>query len=566
LTAARDSIHLQVVPAEGEPFEHPFEGDSMVIGRAGSCDLVLADRFLSRRHARLYREGDEVLVEDLGSRNGTWLNGRTVEQPTPLRIGDQLRLCGSSIRISGGLDETADLARSRVAISTSPDDSPGAHTVFRSATELLSSFTAPQAVTESERDALRRQAARLALLNEIHRALARSATLDELLEMILDRVMEHLAPEEAVIFLAEDDGGYRCAASRQSAWVDDDYMYSQTLIREVSEKGLAALVLDTRTDKRFDQAESLLDSGIRSLVAAPLLYPDGSLGMIALSSRSANKMFSENDMELLNSLASVAALRIWNVSLVEEAAERHRMERELALARRIQESLLAESVPAIAGHELVVRNRPSRGVSGDFYRVTERLDGGECVLMVADVSGKGMAASLLTATLEALMAQPIADGRSAVEILTALDPLLESRTPPEQFATVFLGVLETATGRLTYASAGHNPALLLGTGGEVRELGRTGLPLGLLGSAAYEPAEARLDPGEILVIYTDGITEAMDPGQNEYGFERLVESCRARCAQSASRLAEALEADLEAFTDGEPLADDQTLMVVRRLA
>ena len=268
------------------------------------------------------------------------------------------------------------------------------------------------------------------------------------------------------------------------------------------------------------------------------------------------------------SLASAAALRIRNLSLTEEAAERRRLESELALARRIQVALLPQDLPAVEGWSIHGGNLPSRGVSGDFYEVVERTGdgGGELVLVIADVSGKGMAASLLTASLEALLAPLIAEGEEADAVCTFASRLLFERTPPEKYATAILAVVDTATGRLTYTVAGHNPALLVRAGGTVEELGSTGPPLGLLPSVVYAAGEVALAAGDALVLYTDGLVEAADPDDEEYGLERAAEVCRRHAGADPGALARALEEDVEAFVRGVPFADDRTLLIVRRTA
>ena len=190
-----------------------------------------------------------------------------------------------------------------------------------------------------------------------------------------------------------------------------------------------------------------------------------------LESRAGVRQFAEEDLELLVSLAAVAALHLRNLALAMEAAERRRLEEELALARRIQVALLPDHLPEISGWDLYGGNFPSRGVSGDYYEVVERAEGRECVFMMADVSGKGMAASLLTVSLQALSTGPIEDGLPPEEICTRLSRLLYRRTPPEKYATAFLGVLEPATGRLRYTNAGHNPPLVLRAAGQRRGAG-----------------------------------------------------------------------------------------------
>jgi sigma-B regulation protein RsbU (phosphoserine phosphatase) len=551
------SFHLQILPAEGSPFDHAFRGDSLVVGRAADADLSLSDPFLSRRHSRFYRKGGSLFVEDLGSRNGTLLNGQAIRGPAELKPGDVIRISNSTILIS--LDRP-DSPKSVV------EDDPLDGTIFRRAVDLLDRQSSPEAARLQGEADLLRYAERMKLLNEIHQALGRSLTPSELLELILDRVFDHLQPDRGAIFLKGADGELRPAAVRTPAGVADEVRVSRSLVREVTEKGMAALVLDVLSDDRFATAQSMLLSGIRSLVAAPLLNPEGTLGLIVLESRVQARQFTEEDLELLVSLASVAALHIRNLALALEAAERRRFEEELALARRIQEALLPSKLPEVAGWELHGGNIPSRGVSGDYYEVVERLDGREVVLMVADVSGKGMAASLLTISLQALSTGPVEDGLPPDEICTRLSRLLYRRTPPEKYATAFLGVLTPETGLLSYTNAGHNPPLVVRAGGTVEELASTGVPLGLLPAAQYGAGEVILAPGDTLILYTDGLVEAMDPESEEYSLARMAEICLRHCGEPCAQLAAALEEDLERFVRGVPYADDRTIVMARRLS
>jgi serine phosphatase RsbU (regulator of sigma subunit) len=548
-------FRLRIVPAHGDPFEHQLEGESVVVGRSSSADLALADRFLSRRHARLFSEGESWFAEDLGSRNGTLVNGTAIQEPTRLQPGDELRLSGSVISI---------LTEDGKAKSTTASSDLGTHTVFRKATELIESQSSSATAGLQAPEEVRRQTERLKMLNDVHRALARSIDLSELLQMILVRAFEHLEPEEGAIFLKTDEEGYNRAAARSVSGIESDYLYSQTLVSEVAEKGLAALVLDVETDERFAAAESILSSGVRSLVAAPLLDAEGPLGMIVLNSRVHKRQFKEEDMELLVSLASVAAMRIRNVALAEEAAERRRMEEELKLARQIQVTLLPSELPDVDGYEIRGGNIPSRGVSGDYYRVVDRLEGSECVFIIADVSGKGIAASLLTASLEALMAGPIEVGQPAEEICSKVCRRLFARTPPAKYATSFLAVLEPKTGKITYTNAGHNPALIVRADGKVEELGPTGLPIGLMEDGNYTEGQTKLGTGDLMVLYTDGITEAADPEDEEYGLERLAAACIEHRDKALDEIAGEIDADLDGFAQGVPYADDRTLVMARR--
>ena len=547
-------FRLHVTPAQGEPFDYPFADSSLVIGRSSASDLVLADQFLSRRHTRLYLDGSTLFVEDLGSRNGTLLNGSPVIKPTEVRPGDVVKLSGSSIAI-----------HSETAAEPPPLSGLGMQTVIFKASDLVRNATIVDSARIVGEDALRRYADRLKLLNEVHQALARSGALNELLDLILDRVFEHLRPEQGAIFLKRPNGEFERVAGRSLGGAEGEYLFSRSLVREVTDKQIAALVLDAQTDQRFSKAESVRIFGIQSMLAAPLLDPQGSLGMIVLTSRLHTRQFVEEDLELLVSLASVAAMRIRNVALAEEAAERRRLEEEMALARRIQVTALSLHLPEIPGYELHAGNLPSRRVSGDYYEVLTRRDDRECVLMIADISGKGLAAALLAATLEALSASPVHAGLPPEEVCGELARLLYARTPPEKYATAFFAVLEPATGVLRYVNAGHNPGLLLRRSGEVEQLAATGAPLGLLPLFRYDAAEVILEGGDLLLLYTDGFTEAANPDDEEFGLDRLTEIGLRHRADSLRELARVIEEDLERFVGGMPFEDDRTFVMVRRL-
>lgn len=546
---------MHVLPAGGRPFDYPITASSVVIGRSSGCDLVLPDRFLSRDHARLFVAGDRLMLEDLGSHNGTFLNGALLEGPRVVSPGDRIRLSTTVIMVgSPSPRRRADATESGIAGAT----------VVRDATDLLPDLAQPPEES-SDRGELLWYAQRLALLNEVHRALAGTPDLAHLLELILDRLFDHFRPDEAAIFLRREDDTFHMVAGRTTGHGRPELEY-RTLLREVAEEGRAVVVLDAQDDSRFADSASIRAAGVRSLLAAPLLDSEGSMGMIALAASAARRHFGEIDLEMLVSLASVATLRMRNVAMVESVAAHRRLEQEIALARSIQVALLPPELPPIAGYELHTGNIPSRQVSGDFYEVVERRDGREVVLLLADVSGKGVGAAMLTATIEALLAAPIEDGLPPEAICTRVDRMLHLRTAANKYTTMFLAVLEPATGRLTYVNAGHLPALVLRRSGELERLAARSPPVGLLPNAVFLAGDCALGPGDLLVSFSDGIAEAEDPDGHEYGVERIAAFCRERFDAPLAALAEGLEKELGTFVRGEPIPDDRTVMLLRREA
>lgn len=548
-------LELHITAPDDARWEYHVLEDEVVIGRSTRAGLTISDRSLSRLHARLYCSGEVWFVEDLGSRNGTFIDQVRTEGETRIHLGQTVTLGGSKVKLMGGrrLDSGQDLM--------------DGHTVFRSADALLESGPMPTDRTDTDEvaEAERNPAVdRLRLLIDVHKALGRSVELQELLDIILDSVFDYLKPEDGAIFLV-GEGGYSRVAGR-SIQGEPDSLASSSLIKEVVEGRQAALVLDARDDERFNQAQSMIMSGLRSILAAPLLDGDEALGLIVLGSTRGARAFDEDDMELLVSMASVAAMRISNVRLAEEAAERRVLEKEVALGRRIQMALLPDRLPDPDGWEIHAGNLPSRGVSGDIYKVFVRDDGETLVILVADVSGKGIAAALLTASLEALSAGPLEEGVPLDDCCRRVSQLLYERTPPEKYSTAFIVEVELSNGRVRYVNAGHNPGLVLRVGGESQWLGSCGVPLGLLPAAEYTVGELEMSPRDVMMIYTDGLTEATNPDGEEFEEARLKASALMSRLKPLKEMAGNIEENLDRFTEGEPYADDRTFVLVRRCA
>jgi len=543
-------LRLDIEPAQGEPFDHALEGDEIIVGRSSECDLAIKDRYMSRRQVRFFKRDEDWWLEDLNSRNGTMVNGKLLSEPRKVSNGDKIVLSGSTLRLT----DTAAPTETKSALSGAE------HTIFRQASEVLQSQV-PSEDGTADVD-LESYAARLRMLNEIHQTLARSTSLDELFEMILARTFELLEPEEGLIVLRDADGTYRRAARRAAPGYEEEHLLSETLVAEVVEKGLAALVLDVQQDARFADAQSIVASGVRSLIAAPLADSDGPLGMIALNSRLHRHQFTEEDMALLTSVAAAAALRVRNLGLAEEAAERRRLEHEVQLARQIQISLLPAQMPELEGYDIYGGTAPSQGVSGDFYEIVARDQ--ECVVLVADVSGKGIGASLLTASLEALLVGPLEAGLPPDEICTQVSSRLFARTPPAKYATALLVLLDPATGHLMYTNAGHNPGLAVRLDGSIDQLGTCGVPIGLLDGATYCKEALDLQPGDLLVLYSDGITEAENSEEEEFGLERLRQVCAEKRTAPLDEIVKAINDSLDEFAGKVPFADDRTLVLLRR--
>jgi serine phosphatase RsbU (regulator of sigma subunit) len=408
-----------------------------------------------------------------------------------------------------------------------------------------------------------RLAARLRLLNEIHRALAASISLDDLLERVLDRAFAALQPEEATIFLAEG-GEFSVAASRRVPGVTGEFLCSRQLMLEVTGRGLGALVPDAVSDERFASSESIAEAGVRSILAAPLMDAEGCLGMIALNSRSHVRRFSEADLELLVAVAAAAALRIRNLGLAEDAALKRVLEKELAVAHDIQMGMLPRSLPERGRLDLHAELLPARRTGGDLYDF--HVEGDRLWFVVGDVAGKGLGAALLMTVTLTLFRAFAREGASGVaEVVARMNRELARENERAMFVTAFVGRLDLGSGELEFVSAGHNPPYRLAPGRAPEPVtAARGLALGVLEGRAYAAERLLLRPGEGLFLYTDGVTEALSPASEEFSHRRLESLLGSVAGAPAAEVVGACLAAVHDFEAGAPQSDDIAVLALRR--
>jgi phosphoserine phosphatase RsbU/P len=515
------SARIRIAPPAGAPFDRDLEGSAYVIGRSQGAEVIVDDSTMSRRHARLFLRDGRWLAEDLGTTNGTLLNDQQLRQPTPLRAGDRLRVGATTI------EYVPDPAMSAAA----GDD---------------------------------RHAARLAIVNDVHRALATAISLDALLALILERCFDLLNPEEGAILLRQADGTFAPAATRRLPGATGEVFVSRSLVNQVAGQGKPALVLDASLDERFAGANSIIVSGVRSIVAAPLADADGTLGMIALFSRASVRKFADPDLEMLMSLASAAALRVRNVELAESAAARRVLERELALAHDMQMAMLPRRRPEQPDLDIAATLTPARLVGGDLYDFV--VAGDRLWFIVADVSGKGPAAALYMAVAKTLFRAIVQPGVKLPDALARMNRELCRDNDQLVFITALVGHLSLPTGDVEIGDAGHGPALIVRPDGR---LDRPPIPkrmaLGVMEDTTYETGPFRLERGAALVLYTDGVTEARSRSGELFGDARLEKALRSCGGRPADETMRTVVAAVEQFAAGAPPEDDITLLVVKYL-
>ena len=541
----------------------------ITIGRSARNDLCIPDPFASRVHAEVRHEGDEYFLHDLGSANGTLYNGSIVDAPVTLLRGGRIQIGETEIVFNDGpyplssgatmiTDNTSSIPEATIALSSADRTTSGLFEAIEGARTKSEESASNQVAKQSDL---------LALISKVGVALLASVTLNETLEQIVSLVFEAVPADRCMVMMRDDKNpDLKVAVARLRDRVGEigEIRISRSVIDEVVVNGKSVLTSDAQTDPRFMGGTVMLQ-GVRSVLAVPLGVGQNVFGIIYADSPLAEGRFTEDHLKVLTTLASVAAIRVENARLMEERIERERLEREQQVASEIQHRFLPAAAPQIAGYELQGISFPCYEIGGDYYDFIERADG-KLVVALGDVSGKGTAAALLMSSLHAAVHAQAETHDSLVKTIGAVNRYLVESIPPNRFVTLFYAELDPQKGTLAFLNAGHNPPLIVHAGGTMEQLAAGGLPLGIMANADFREGRTRLHPGDVLVIYSDGVTEAVNPKGEEFGPTRLYEVVARNMDSSAAGIRDRIEAELTKFCQGTPAADDITLVIVKREA
>jgi sigma-B regulation protein RsbU (phosphoserine phosphatase) len=412
---------------------------------------------------------------------------------------------------------------------------------------------------------------RLALLYRLSQTFTSSLDLDEVLNRVMDEVVTATRAERGFVMLREANGNlaFRVARGMDHETIDDpQFQISRGVVERVAEEGRPMLTSDAQSDDRLSMRLSVMTLGLRSILCVPLKLKDQVTGVIYVDNRLQSGIFVQDDLELLWAIASSAAIAIENARLYQVAVEKGRMEQELQMARAVQASLLPDQTPQFPGWEFAARWQPAREVSGDFYDFvpTHR---GQLALVIADVVGKGMPAALFMALSRTIVRASVGDSPSLAESMARANRLVCADAAEGMFVTAFCALLSPETGEVTYVNAGHNPPLLCkqGDGGEgepLTELRPTGMALGVLEDSPFEQRRVHLEPGDFLLLYTDGVPDATGAGAQRFKMERLRRVILAHQHESAAGILAALERAIGEFTGAMPQFDDIAILIAKR--
>src|SRR5258706_306496 len=525
------------------PQQLTLPAENITLGRASDCTIPIKDRFLSRRHAEIINERGTWYVRDCGSVNGTMLNGVKLVEASPLHPGDRITLGDSEVVFHA--DETTSQF---IAIDTDSH-----------ATNLAISI----ADDEKERSSEKTQ-----ILSTLALEFLADRPMSELFDFILDRVIFLLRPTRAAIAIL---GAARVSFAnvklrRLDASESNDLTISRTLLRDVVHGRKVVSYFDADTgdgqNDKFARAQSIIAQSIRSAVCAPLLVADAVLGVLYIDFTSARGVVAEDDVRLLAQIARFAAVTLERTRLREEAFAKAKIDEELRTAYTIQRRLLPDALPEIEGYRFAGANRPCKTVSGDYYDVVVRPDG-RIYFVIADVSGKGITAALVMSSVATAFAIFTRTDPTPADLMRDMNATLAPKTSPSKFVNMVADVLDPATGIVAFANAGHVPPLLVSKSG-VEAMRSTDIVVGILPNAHYRNQSLTLAPGDSLVLFTDGVTEAENLAEEQLGLDPICEMLLSMHSSEASAILDRIDTYVAEYIGDVPAGDDVTMLAMTR--
>jgi len=554
----------------------------MTIGRSSRKDICLNDPFASRLHAEVRREGDHVLFVDMGSANGSYLNGQRVSGSVRLHPMDRVRIGETEIEYHSDehlmqAQSTPTVYFSGPALQALPADTITTNVGNRTTSDLISSIQsaskmgatlATPRVSAGARAAIAPEGAAprdlLSIVSMVGVSLLPNTSLEDTLKRTIDMVFQAIPAERGFLFLKENDN-LSCKIAR-AGQVDLPASMQVQISRSITNKVLnerqSVLTSDAAHDPRFQSQNSIVLSQIRSVMAVPLFSGEATFGMVYVDNPLDDR-FNEEDLSVLTTIASVASIKIEQEHLLEERLEKRRMEEELKVASEIQMRLQPVAPPKLDGWDMTGTSFPCREIGGDYYDFIQAKKDSSLVIALGDVSGKGTGAALLMSSLHAAVRAQTQTSASICEVMSEINQYIYENTPSNKFVTLFYGKIEPASGTLSYSNAGHNPPMLVRASGETLRLDVGGLPIGMMPGTAYREGQVDLRPGDALVIYSDGITESVDGSGEEFGEDRLLEVVKRNVGRSASGIRDRVEEVLSRFVGTAAPVDDMTLMIVK---
>ncbi len=533
-----------------------LEEGTYQIGRDANIDFYLPHKTVSKKHARIEVDssGEKIFLTDLGSRNGTALNEKRIEGRTSVYLGDAIMFGQTEFKLSSDSETVS--SKASFPRTTLSGDEP-VKSVFLSINEALKPL--PKKVSE------------LPDLLPTMFDMAKLLVLAEPKEVMLQRSLQAISkiiPAERlmVLFVSEDQSEVYSAASILPEGSNPGKLkLSRTIVNEIITNKNAILITDPTEDPRFAEQQSIILSEMKSAMAVPLFDEGKVLGILYVDTTRPMHVYNDDYLRVMATFGNIIASKLLNYTLLNERQEKEVIKAELDRASSIQKSLLVTELPEIKGFDVFAFQEQSRSVGGDLYDM-KLLNDGRFLFMVADVSGKGMGAALLMSNILAsfriLYETECVDLKKAVEMVSLQ---LFNNSLSGDFATLFIGILDPATGKVDFVNAGHNPPLLIRQDGRMEKLEPGGTMIGAFDFMTWEADSTQLSEGDLIFIFSDGVTEA-DNGDEQFGDERTEKYILETGKSKPEEIISKLMADIETFMGGAPHSDDITMLALKRRA
>jgi serine phosphatase RsbU (regulator of sigma subunit) len=548
---------LFIYPKTGNAFVLPLEQKKVTLGRASTCDISLSDQYSSGCHAAIIPTEHGYAVQDLGSKNGTFVNGRRISGEAGLNQGDEILVGETKIVFDRAF-------RTPVEIVEGTTFTHSSNTII----DVRDIVKKPTVAGRADAEKFRQEPKFLAVLSEVSQALIYHMPLDKLLDHIMDLITGNIPMDRGVLMLREgrpDQLVHKVVRVLDSPLRNQSIQVSRSILQTALDKNSSILISDIQSDEKLRRQASIVGGQIRSAMCVPLWNGDEIIGLIYCDRVGLLEQFTEDDLRLLTLLANLAANKIENAKLEEQRLEKVRMEQEMKMAIDIQKNFLPKSDPVFEPFDISGSTRACYHVGGDYYDFIP-IDTARLGVVVADVSGTGVSAALLMASLRAALHAELPVIKDLALLAAELNEFVHRSSDSRSFISFFFGLLDRDRGEVLYVNAGHNPPMLVDAAGGVRSLDSTGFCLGMFPSVSYETRTVRLEPGDILCLYTDGITESRNKDKEEFGDERLARRLRDSAGLPARDIMEKIYEDAFAFSACAEPGDDMTLVVLKRSA
>jgi serine phosphatase RsbU (regulator of sigma subunit)/pSer/pThr/pTyr-binding forkhead associated (FHA) protein len=513
---------LTVVKGQSQHANIPLEGEKIVLGRNADCQVVINVPAVSREHAMIRRIQGKFYIEDLKSRNGTFVNNQEVTTRTLLRDNDRIKICDNIYEFQEAPPKPPIPATMR----------PGGE----EEEEEESSSTVEATLSHSSKRILEAQPAeKLAFLLDITADLTQTFNLGQLLPKIVDSLFQVFKQADRGFIILAEEGSDKLIPTvikTRRPHEESTARFSRKIVYRCLETGEALLSEDASADKRFDLSQSIADCRIRSVMCAPLTGRTSNkpIGVIQLDTQDRSKKFNADDLKLLLAVAGQAAIALENAKMHETLVARAGLERDLRLAHQVQLSFLPKRAPQVVGYEFFAHYEPAQEVGGDYYDFIP-LPGHKVAVMLGDVAGKGVPAALLMAKVSSDARFSMLTERSPAEAIVRLNELMQEAGMLDRFVTLAAAVLDPVTHHVAFVNAGHLPPLLYrrATAKVVEAAPRelAGFPLGVADGIPYEASTTQLNPGDVILLFTDGVTEAKDKQGRDFGPDHTVSALQA---------------------------------------